>query len=280
MTVSKGENFLAAVLSTAAWVSGRMGEKTRWSFAKRMGALGALYRPQRRAVKENLKVINEWAGTHFSPHRVFENFALTLSDFLCRIPVRIEVEGREKAEAARAAGQGVMVLTSHLGHWELGGQVLAQWGWPATAVYKPYTSTRMQKFIQSRRAQELDYLAVGAGAARGLARLLREKRTVVVLGDRPFGEDGEEVMLCGRPAKLPKGPFLLSTKYGTPILPGFVVRESPGCYRAIVEDPIWPSGHGPEAARELLQATAGVLEKYVARYGDQWYCFERVWDSP
>jgi KDO2-lipid IV(A) lauroyltransferase len=225
-----------------------------------------------------LAVLNAWAGTRFAPDEVFENFAITLSDFLSQAPVEVAVEGKEKAEAARARGLGAIFLTSHLGHWELGGRILADWGWPVTAVYKPYSSARMQDFIQKRRAPGLRYLAVGKGAAAGIARRLRHREVVAILGDRPFGEEGALVEICGRKARLPKGPFLFSCYHGAPVIPGFVVREAPGRYRAFVEDPLWPEGKGPDAVDDLLRRMACVLENRLARHGSQWYCLEPFWE--
>lgn len=271
---------LAGALGTANLATRWMDDHRRHRVAKRCGRLTRLLAlPKWRAVQENLDVINKWAGTHYSPDQVFENFAVTLSDFLSQAKVTVEVEGREKAEEARRHGHGVIFLTSHLGHWELGGRVLADWGWPATAIYKPYGSVLMQKFIQRRRAPGLKYLAVGKGAAFGVTRALNHHETVAFLGDRPFGEDGAIVTMCGRKARLPRGPFLFACRHQAPVIPGFVLREKPGFYRAVVEDPIWPTGEGPESAEELLRKTAKVLENYISRHGDQWYCFEPAWET-
>src|SRR5690349_13325010 len=116
-----------------------MDDQGRHNTAKSLSRLTRFLAPPKwRAVQDNLDVINKWAGTRYNPGQVFENFAVTLSDFLSQAKVSVEVEGRERAEEARRQGRGVIFLTSHLGHWELGGRILADWKWPATAVYKPY----------------------------------------------------------------------------------------------------------------------------------------------
>jgi KDO2-lipid IV(A) lauroyltransferase len=229
---------------------------------------------KRRAVLANLTRLNLWSGQRFKVDLVFENFGQTLADFLTQRPVSIRVEGREKAEEARRQGRGVIFLTSHLGNWELGGRILADWEWPVTAVYRPYQSPTMQNFIQRRRSPHLQYLAVGQGAAKGIVRVLERRETVAILGDRPFGEEGVPVSLCGGTILLPRGPFLFSCRYNVPLIPGFVFRARPGIYRAVVEDPLWPNGQG---AQELMERLARILERYLALYGEQWYCFEPVW---
>lgn len=275
------ETVWAASLGAVSGLTRRMSDENRYRWAARVGRAMTLCFPDKvRAVEANLAVINARSGNRFSSRQVFESFALTLSDFLSQSPVTMRVEGREKAEEALKKGRGAVFLTSHLGNWELGGRVLAEWGWPVTAVYQPYRSEVMQRFIQKRRAAGLSYLAVGKGAAAGVARILQRRETVAFLADRPFGEDGCTTTLCGRPARLPRGPFLFACRYDAPVIPGFVLRESPGRYRTVIEDPIWPAGKGPHAIEDLIGQTAQVLENYICRYGDQWYCFEPVWDDP
>ncbi|MBK6880677.1 MAG: lysophospholipid acyltransferase family protein [Elusimicrobia bacterium] len=271
------EHFWAAGLASTSALCGLLPARPRYALASRIGrAVGGFFPMKRAAVERNLAVINERSGRRFKSEDVFRNFGVTLSDFLGGRVVDIAVEGREHAEAARAVGRGVLVLTSHLGNWELGGRVLADWGWPVTAVFQPYKSRAMQRFIQKRRAPTLRYLAVGRGAAHGVGKVLKNHGSVVMLADRPFGEDGATVTLCGRPARLPRGPFLFACRFNTPVIPGFVVMDRPGHYRTIVEAPLWPEG--PDAVKNLMDKMALVLEKYLTLYADQWYCFEPVWD--
>jgi lauroyl/myristoyl acyltransferase len=275
------ETLWAVGLSVTSRITGALPAPTRYAAAAAVGRWSSRFFPEkRRAVARNLAVINRWGHGRVTVDRVFENFGITLSDFLSRSPVEVDVEGRDMAEEALRRGHGALFLTSHLGNWELGGHVLSQWGWPVTAVYQPYKSRAMQEYIQGRRAENLRYLAVGRGAAAGMARLLGKGEAVAILADRPFGEDGAPVRLCGRRARLPRGPFVFACRFGAPVIPGFVLLEKPGRYRVVVKKPLWPRGKGDAAVQDLLDQMARVLEKYIALHGDQWYCFEPVWDEP
>ncbi|HRY29807.1 MAG TPA: hypothetical protein P5079_07185, partial [Elusimicrobiota bacterium] len=160
------ETLWAASLGGLNLLTRRMGDESRYRWARRISRTARWVAPGKwYAVESNLALVNRWAGAHFQTHKVFENFVLTLSDFLSGAKPVVHVEGREKAEAARAVGKGAVFLTSHLGHWELGGRILADWGWPVTAVYQPYRSAAMHDFIHKRRSPGLRYLAVGKGAA-------------------------------------------------------------------------------------------------------------------
>lgn len=272
------ETAWAAGLSLASGAAGLLPSRARFGVAAGLGrGVSRFFALKRAAVEKNLACINAHFGTAFRVDAVFENFGITLADFLGGRAVTWTVEGRERAETARSMGRGAMILTTHLGNWELGGRVLTHWGWPVTAVYQPYRSKAMERFIQSRRSPALDYLAVGRGAARGIANVLRRRGVVAMLGDRPFGEDGGDVTVCAKPMRFPRGPFLLAARSSVPVIPGFALMDEPGRYRVVVEEPLW--GEGPDPVQNLMDKMACVLAKYIATHGDQWYCFEPVWND-
>jgi len=272
------EFFWALGLSLSSRVAAALPPSLRYRWASGLGrGMRKLFATKSDAVRKNIERMNAFYGTRFQVDRVFENFGVTLADFLGRQKVTISVEGRDQAEAVRARGRGAILLTTHLGNWEMGGRVVAEWGWPVTAVFQPYRSRAMQHFIQSRRPSGFSYLAVGRGAAHGIAKALRRRETVAMLGDRPFGEDGGRVSLCGSEIRLPRGPFLFASRLGCPILPGFALMDRPGHYRVVVEGPLWPEG--PDPVQNLMDKMAQVLGKYVATHGDQWYCFEPLWEN-
>lgn len=267
-------------LRTARSLARRLSPERRYRWAAALGRTVSRFFPgHRRAVESNLSVIGAFAGRRFSVDRVFENFGLMMADFLTDAEPGVSVEGREKAEEARRGGRGVMFLTSHIGHWEMGGRVLSRWGWDATAVYQPYRSEALQDFIQRRRAPGLGYLPVGKGAAAGVGRVLARGGAVALLADRPFGEEGEQVTFCGRTARLPRGPIVFAVRHGAPVVQGIVLMEGPGRYRVVAEEPLWPSGKGAAAVKELLDRTARILEKYLSLHAEQWFCFEPVWQG-
>jgi len=229
----------------------------------------------RQSVQDNLSWIQKWSGSSGRVDAVFENFAVTLSDFLGKESVSICVQGKENLDAVRQTGRGVVFFTTHLGNWEMGGRVLSETGGPVTAVYRPYRSRVMQSFIQSCRSPKIHYLAVGRGAAQGVMRALRKGEGVALLGDRPYGEDGGLVSVCGRPTRWPRGPFLFSCRTGSPMLPGFVLMDAPGHYRCVLEEPLWPgSTFEPE---KMMDKMAQLLGQYISAYPEQLYCFEPMW---
>ncbi|HOW28284.1 MAG TPA: lysophospholipid acyltransferase family protein [Elusimicrobiota bacterium] len=257
----------------------RFSAQKRYNIAHRLARLSRAVCPLPwKAVADNLAVITAATGQPSDVGRVFENFSNTVVDFLFPDDVHIRMEGRESAEEILRQGFGALILTTHLGHWELGGKVLSDWGWPVTAIYQPYRSKILRRFFQEERAPHLSYLMVGQGAALGASKVLKDKKILAMLGDRPFGETGLPVRMFGQEIRLPKGPYLLAARHRTPILPAFVIRTARGQYLGRIEKPLWPEGTSPEKIADLAQKAARVMERTIGQYPEQWFRFDRVWE--
>ncbi len=206
--------------------------------------------------------------------RVFRNFALTLHDFFNPNGIVLEVPDRDKLEALRKTHGGVLFLTFHLGHWELGARTMQQWGWPVTAVYQPYRNARFKRLIENSRAPGVNFLPVGGKAARGVREALKAGDVVAMLGDHPFGEEGEPVNLLGHRVLWPRGPVILAVRGGTPIVIAAIVRVGRRRYKALVEDALIPRDATLAEVDRLVQEVADKFGKVLARHPTQWYRFQ------
>lgn len=229
----------------------------------------------RGALIRNLKDILDYddAKAASIADEAFGNFAVTLHDFFNPEGITLDVPDRERLEEVRRTHGGMLVLTFHLGHWELGARTMQQWGWPVTAVYQPYTNLRFAKLIEGNRAPGVSFLPVGGKAARGVREALRNGGVVAMLGDFPFGEDGDPVNLLGHRVLWPRGPVILAVRGGTPIVIAVIVREGNRRYKAIVEEPLIPRDTTLAEVDRLVQEVADKFGKVVARHPAQWYRF-------
>lgn len=101
---------------------------------------------------------------------------------------------------------------------------------------------------------------------------------MAVLGDRVFSDRWAEATLFGRRVRMPVGPLLIAMATGAPVVPAFSVMEATGHYQGIIE-PALKLKNGPDRRQALehnLRQITAVFEKYIRRYPDQWYEFERI----
>ncbi len=274
------QTLAANIFEMLAWFCGRLPKRLKYFFVGWLGfAFGVLARNMRKSLQENLHVIFEMEKGELGSlsNTIFRNFAWTMCDFFLPDGIEVEVDpsDRAKVELLRKTYPGVLVLTFHLGHWELGARTMQSWGWPVTAVYQPYSNKKFKEVIEARRAPGVNFLPVGGTAATGVRDALRRGDVVAMLGDHMFGEDGAEVQLLGQKVMWPKGPVVLAVREQCPIVIAVVVRTELGKYKAFVEDPMIPQSKSRAEVQRLVQEVADKFGKFLPHYPSQWYRFRR-----
>ncbi len=131
-----------------------------------------------------------------------------------------------------------------------------------------------------RSRHGIGIIELGTSAYDGIEiiRALQRQEVIAVLGDRVFGDRAGTTTLFGRPVQLPLGPVLLAMATGAPIVPAFSVMEAPGRYRGIIEAAL-EVRRGPDrdaAQQHNLRQVAGVFERVIRRFPDQWYQINRL----
>ena len=243
----------------------------------------------RRFVKTNLRVIFPNKSNKQLckiTRRVFRNFAKYLVDFfrfekLDRqyIDKNIKLENLHYFDQALATGKGVVVLTAHLGNWELGGVVIAQLGYPFWAVALPHKNKKVNDFFDTQRNRKgVKVIAMGK-AVRGCIREIRNNHLVALVGDRDFSEKGTIVDFFGLPTHFPQGPAALSLMTGASIVPGFMLRNPDDSFTLRIEKPVefTPSGDKDKDLVDLIDVYKNIIQDYIRKYPEQWYVFRRFW---
>lgn len=194
--------------------------------------------------------------------------------------------GEQHLTAARAPGKGVIVVTGHLGHWELGGLMLALLGLPLTVVTLEEPSSELTRWREAcRRRLGIKTITVGPTypfAFVEMMQTLRRNEFIAMLVDRPYEGSGACVELFGRKTEFSTAPALLAQHTGASVLPAFVVLDEKGGYSTMAEAPI-PMERGDSEAvfKSNTQRIATVFESIIRRYPDQWFNYVPIWrDQP
>ncbi len=151
------------------------------------------------------------------------------------------VVGFERILEGRKRGKGVLLLTAHLGNWEVGGLMLAEVKQPIHVVLVPDIYPAVEK--ARRRLHErcgVTEIPIDRSFTPTLAvlRALSENAIVAMQGDRDFNNTGVAVPFFGREAYFPRGPLRVAMATDAAVLPAFIVRVADGRYRAILEEPL------------------------------------------
>jgi KDO2-lipid IV(A) lauroyltransferase len=199
--------------------------------------------------------------------RSFEHFALCLLAFLRlrRAAPRalaevVHVRGRRHLDAALAARRGVILLSAHVGDWELGAAFVAGLGTRLHVLARPHPNRWVERLFQRTRHGAGVHTLGGHPAWRRAAEVLRRGDWVAVLGDRPSAGAGSS--MCAWAAALAR-------RTGAVLLPGAMVRVAPGRYAAYFRAPLTPAECGAGGFRDAMRP-------YLSRYPGQWCAFEAL----
>lgn len=217
--------------------------------------------------------------------RLFMNYSTYLVDYgrytsLGREDVLGKIasyDGKENLEAAIAMNRGIILLTAHLGNWELGGIFFGRYGLKTNVVTLEDGNAEIDEARRwYRERHNVNTITIGNSpfATLELVKALGNGEMVAMLIDRyQEGLDALETEFFGRPALFPRGPFILSRLTGAPLIAAFVVKEEDG-YKGIIERPLVVREEAEEAA--TLKEIVKILERCIIMYPDQWYNFTRI----
>jgi KDO2-lipid IV(A) lauroyltransferase len=185
----------------------------------------------------------------------------------------VEVEGLQHLQAAQADGRGVLLLTGHTPHLELGGRLLSEaLGRPVSIVVRRNNHPCIERFIDGARRRAFA-ATIGKKDVRELLRALARGDVVAQAGDQDFNYQHAFVPFFGiRAATLTAIPELARRGNAT-VLPYWFQREADGRYRLWIEPqwPGWPSGDpAADAARYMRE-----LETVVRRHPEQYLWVHR-----
>jgi len=217
--------------------------------------------------------------------RCVRNFSLFIYEFVLLprlnkrnfkkyiFPVNIE-----KVYEARKRGKGVIILTAHLGNYEWGAAMLTFLGFPLTVISLPYRNRFITNFYEEKRTQKGMKVVYIKNAITGSLKALKNNELLALLGDRVFNEEGIKVEMFGKKTIIPSGPFYLSLRTGAAIIPAFALKERDNRYHVYFEDEIKLDKKNLEENKNLyISKWMEILEKYVRKYPEQWYRFDRLW---
>jgi predicted LPLAT superfamily acyltransferase len=250
-----------------------------------------LWGPGRRGVMCNLRAIlpgSTSLGNFVRTYRVFWNFAWTIADHMRFQELRIspdwEFEGIENFQALEAHRGGAIILTAHMGNYDLGAHLFATISDRRIVMVRaPETDARTREWVEQHHGRTAtDGLNInfntGAGElALELLESLQRGDIIAIQGDRVTPGIGTlPAKLFGYATEVPAGPFALAMAAGVPIFPLFIFRRGHRRYRLLVGKPfdvIRTRNRAESFDRAVTQWTAE-LEHAVRGAWFQWFTFQ------
>lgn len=194
-----------------------------------------------------------------------------------------EWRGVEHIEAALSRGNGAIIITAHLGNWELGGVLLALRGIPMTVITLDEPSTELTRWRdQYRQRLGIRTITVGPGhdfTFVEMIQTLRRNECLAMLVDRPYAGTGSPVTFFGRQTEFSSAPALLWQHTGAAIIPAFVLQNPAGKYVSFADPalPLESGGNTRESLIENTQRIATHFEAVIRQHPEQWFNYVPIW---
>jgi KDO2-lipid IV(A) lauroyltransferase len=189
------------------------------------------------------------------------------------------VEGWSIVEERLARDRGLIIVTGHLGNWELGGAYVAARGLPMQAVARHMENPLFDRYLTRTRERIGMTIVHDDEAVRRVPRALRAGHAVAFLIDQgAVGLASTWVPFFGRLAKTPRGPAVFALRLGAPIVFGAALRQPSGRFRLTFEpiDTVSTGDLDSDVDRIVADYTR-VLEKWVRCAPEQYFWHHRRW---
>ena len=222
--------------------------------------------------------------------QVFRNLGWQMVEF-CRMPRYtatntqdwILTEGLEHYLAAQARGKGVLVLTGHLGGWELSSFYHSLMGHSMGMVIRRLDNRRLDEYVNHVRCLHGNRVLHKDDFARGLLTAMRGGETVGILMDTNMTPpQGVFVRFFGIMACTASGLARVALRTDAAVVPGFLVWEPAERRYVLRFDAALKLTRTGDDEADILAATQqcnDVLEAWIRRYPDQWLWIHRRWKT-
>jgi Kdo2-lipid IVA lauroyltransferase/acyltransferase len=195
----------------------------------------------------------------------------------------LSYEGLDYYLAARDAGQGVLILTGHLGAWELSSFYHSLMGYPMSMVIRRLDNELVDRLVNDIRCQHGNKVVHKDDFARGLIAAMRQGETVGILMDTNMTPpQGLFVDFFGTPACTASGMARVALKTGAAVLPGFLLWEESSQRYVLRFGKQLELIRSDDNEADILANTAmftKVLEEYIRQYPKQWLWLHRRWKT-
>jgi len=195
----------------------------------------------------------------------------------------IRTEGLDHYLAAKARGKGVLIVTGHLGAWELSSFYHSLMGHPMGMVIRRLDNRRLDDFVNGIRCLHGNRVLHKDDFARGLLTAMRTGETVGILMDTNMTPpQGIFVQFFGREACTASGLARVALKTGAAVLPGFMLWEPDEKKYVLHFGPEiqFQRTNNPESdIQAATQQCAAATEDWIRRYPDQWLWIHRRWKT-
>lgn len=288
------ENLEFAVVWALVRLLGLLPRRAARGIGAGVGVLAYRILPRLRNVgTKNLEIaFPEWSEAQRQEvlRKLYRNLGWQLAEF-CQMPDYtpentrsfLRYDGLERYLAARDKDKGVLIVTGHLGAWELSSFYHSLMGHPMSMVIRRLDNAKVDQLVNGIRCLHGNRVLHKDDFARGLLGAMRQGESVGILMDTNMTPpQGVFVPYFGKLACTASGLARVALKTGATVLPGFMLWEdAEQKYVLHFGEEIVFERTGDDEADTVTNTAkcTAAIEAYVRQYPDQWLWVHRRWKT-
>ncbi|MDC0160360.1 hypothetical protein OAJ07_02800 [Gemmatimonadales bacterium] len=198
------------------------------------------------------------------------------------VSARVQMLGFAPLLEASERNRGVLLLTAHLGNWEMAGASIVASGIPIDVVGKRMSNRRFGVDVFETRKRAGMRMIDVAEASKDVLRSLGSGRIVALLGDQNASSGGLFVRFFGVEASTSRGPAIFALRRDVPVFVGFAIRRPGHGQRYVIEAlqlDFKRTGDLEVDTRSMLTAYHRILERAIISAPDQYFWQHKRWKT-
>jgi len=191
----------------------------------------------------------------------------------------VTMEGRETIDRELRKGKGILIITGHIGNWELFPSFIIASGYSGGVVARRAYYEKYERLLLGLRRSKGFRVFYRDESPKEVLRTLRNNEIIGILADQDVRKlDGVFVDFFGITAYTPTAPVLIAAKSGAALIPARIVREGRR-HRICIEEPIVLRATGDRESDLLYntQQWSDCIERYIRAHPEQWVWMHRRW---
>jgi predicted LPLAT superfamily acyltransferase len=194
-----------------------------------------------------------------------------------------EFDGEENLRKIAALGKGGILLSGHIGNWDVAGHLFKRLETAINIVLFDGEDEQIKQYLEAvtgKRNVNIIVIKKDLSHIYAISDALNKNELVCMHADR-FLEGNKTVNtdFLGQSARFPLGPFLLAATFKVPVSFVFAVKESKLHYHLFASEiKGYPAGGRNELIPLMLMDYAGAMEEKVKQYPEQWFNYYNFWE--
>ncbi len=194
----------------------------------------------------------------------------------------VEIENENILRKEFEKGKGLIIITAHLGNWELLGAKLVAEGYPLNVIAKDQEDTYLNTvLVKTREKLGMINISKKTVSYKKILEVLKKGEVVGLLADQNGGKGGVFVNFFGLPASTYKGPAFFAFRSESPALPVFCLRTKMNTHKIKVLPPINVDNQKEKSKFifEFTQAYTSIIEEEIRKCPEQWLWLHNRWKT-